>query len=556
MASDIYWSSVVALLHMDGADGSTTFTDAKGHTFTPSGAAAIETDQSKFGGASGIFPSGTSQVTTPDHADFEFAGGDFTIEFWYRPTTVAGLSHIMLKGEKDAFIAPWIVKRSGTSVLFSATADGVTYGLGQDKLVGTVAVDTWYFITISRVGDDWYTFIDGVQTTTWNQAGSIFNNADLMRIGGSTVETTLGYLDDVRLTKGVGRYSAGFSVPTGPFPTETDSTATGALSFSGSLGKGTGKVAAGTLSFAGSMVKSLVKAFTAGLTSSGSIAKQTSKTFTAGVSFSGDFGISYPMSAALIAPAPTLSITAISGVAISAALIAPAPTLIVVNNNPALIVFSGTAGSPLLVCTAVTGNTLTAALTAASPTLSVSVALNGTITVALVAPAPRLVSVLSFATLSAYRTWVLNTRKLALSEYGSEFAFNSFAEFQGQVLACGASGIVVLGLQDDDAGTDITARVRTGKESFSSSLHKRVPRIYTSGEFAGDMKFRTILTESGTRTYSLPFNGITGLQQRRVPVGKGPKSRFFQFELENVDGADFDLNDVLVLAQVLRRRVQ
>ena len=70
------------------------------------------------------------------------------------------------------------------------------------------------------------------------------------------------------------------------------------------------------------------------------------------------------------------------------------------------------------------------------------------------------------------------------------------------------------------------------------------------------MIFRTVTSEGGERAYLLNSNGITDIQQRRVPVGKGPKSRFWQFEVENKDGADFSIHDVLVYPTDLRRRAQ
>ena len=51
---DPYFANVSLLLHCDGSDASTTFTDSSsnGHTVTASNDAQIDTAQSKFGGAS------------------------------------------------------------------------------------------------------------------------------------------------------------------------------------------------------------------------------------------------------------------------------------------------------------------------------------------------------------------------------------------------------------------------------------------------------------------------------------------------------------------------
>jgi hypothetical protein len=170
-------------------------------------------------------------------------------------------------------------------------------------------------------------------------------------------------------------------------------------------------------------------------------------------------------------------------------------------------------------------------------------------------PVVQLDAELQQALLEAYRTWVLNTRLGGLTEY-TGFEFNSFAQFNGMVLAAGTSGVVVLGTQDLDGATAITMLGRTGKADYGESMLKRVPRLYVGGRFTGDLLFRTITSEDGRRTYSLPYNQNAGLQQRRVPIGKGPKAVYWQYEFENVAGADAAMQRVLAYPSRLRRRIQ
>ena len=78
-----------SLLHFDGADASTTFTDESGKTFTARGNAQLDTAQQKFGTASGLFDGTGDYIDTPDHADWFLGTGDFTIDFWVRFSDVA-----------------------------------------------------------------------------------------------------------------------------------------------------------------------------------------------------------------------------------------------------------------------------------------------------------------------------------------------------------------------------------------------------------------------------------------------------------------------------------
>lgn len=276
------------------------------------------------------------------------------------------------------------------------------------------------------------------------------------------------------------------------------------------------------------------------------------------------------------APAPSLIATLLPGTIIMVEARAAAPILVATLTSPTIITARGTAPAPRLTATFLAGHLLDADLVAPSPSLSARLLTGNvatflgraaapimeaagypayTITFAGVAPAPRLDAELLTTIAEHYRTWVLNTRKSSLSEYDN-FSFNSYAQFNGKVLACGPSGVFELGLQGTDAGTAIDATVTFGQESFASSLHKRVPRIYLGHVADGDLRFSTITTEGGTRTYALDWNGVSGTQQRRIPVGKGPRSRFWQFSVSNVDGADFELNDLLVYVTRLRRRVE
>lgn len=198
----------------------------------------------------------------------------------------------------------------------------------------------------------------------------------------------------------------------------------------------------------------------------------------------------------------------------------------------------------------------TAAITLPSLTLSAAGYLAGTATALLVLPS-LLISASGAPTLPAtYRTWVVNLKTRAVTEY-TGFTFNSYANFDGRVLAASISGIFELNSATADNTTDIDGVLRTGKHAYETSYLKRVPRLYLSYSApSGDLEVRTITSEDGRRRYLLRHNGITGVQQRRVPVGKGPKSKYWQFELANRSGSDFDLAGFIVYPQVLGVRAQ
>ena len=77
------------LLHFDGADASTTFTDSSlaPHTLTPHGAAQVDTAQKQFGTGGGYITGASDYLTLDSASDFTFGTGDFTIETWVRRET-------------------------------------------------------------------------------------------------------------------------------------------------------------------------------------------------------------------------------------------------------------------------------------------------------------------------------------------------------------------------------------------------------------------------------------------------------------------------------------
>src|SRR6266487_3394688 len=72
-----------SLLHFDGTNSSTTFTDESGKTWTANGNAKIDNSQAEFGGTSGNFDGVVSYLSTGSSSDFSFTG-DFTIDTWVK----------------------------------------------------------------------------------------------------------------------------------------------------------------------------------------------------------------------------------------------------------------------------------------------------------------------------------------------------------------------------------------------------------------------------------------------------------------------------------------
>ena len=207
-SGDSDFSSVAALFHFNGTNGSTTFTDSgpDGLSMTASGSASISTAQSKFGGASGLFPGG-SHITFP--ATIPFNSDPFTVECWVYPTTLDG---------NNIYSA----RTSGSGITFRLLSNGELnffYGHGTSAFQTTagVSLNTWSHVAVTRDSNNLFTlWIDGVSSATSTITASMGTGATpvIGKAASFGGEYFKGYIDELRVTKGVCRYTANFTPPT------------------------------------------------------------------------------------------------------------------------------------------------------------------------------------------------------------------------------------------------------------------------------------------------------------------------------------------------------
>jgi hypothetical protein len=215
-------SNTVLMLHADGADTSTTFTDSSQytHTVTPHGNAQIDTAQSKFGGASALFDGTGDYLTSVDHADFQFGSGDFTIDFWWRPNSVAGGGIPMAKRPPGGF-GEFTFLQSTTSLQLYVSSTGASWNIFNAANIATgLSTGTWYHIALVRTGNSLLGFLNGTQTVSTSTAASLFaSSGDALSIGGDNdgSNSLNGWLDEVRISKGIARWTSNFTPPTAAY---------------------------------------------------------------------------------------------------------------------------------------------------------------------------------------------------------------------------------------------------------------------------------------------------------------------------------------------------
>lgn len=213
------------MLHMDGSDASTTFTDSSltPKTVTANGNAQIDTAQSVFGGASGLLD-GSDYLTVPDSDDWHWGSGDWTIDFRVRFNS---------ESVYDTFLSQWpgggnygilLAQYANTNTFYLfASSDGTAFTICS--VTWNPSTATWYHVAIVRTGNVVKFFIDGTQIGT-NQTltGSIFNSTATLNIGRTEAGDQHyfdGWLDEFRISKGIARWTSNFTPPTEAYSLES-----------------------------------------------------------------------------------------------------------------------------------------------------------------------------------------------------------------------------------------------------------------------------------------------------------------------------------------------
>ena len=156
-----------------------------------------------------------------------------------------------------------------------------------------------------------------------------------------------------------------------------------------------------------------------------------------------------------------------------------------------------------------------------------------------------------------YQGWVFATDSAAFTEY-SNYPFNSLVMHNGKPYATAADGIYLLE-GDDDAGDPIQASIKTKLTSFRRRAIKDCKAVYVGKNSDGVLVLKVTVEKAGELHeywYKEKMGAHAGMHTGRFTPQRGLRSTYWQFELANQDGEDFDIEDVTILYEVLSRRIR
>jgi hypothetical protein len=208
------------LLHMDGANGGTVFTDSNlggsAHTWAAGGTGVTATSTPKFGTAALNCGAAAGWCETANHADFAPGSGNFSCEIQFNRQGGSGTRRIMF-GQATAAGAsiPFYIELTAANVAhFVVVTDTGTYGV-----TGTTAFAAtgYHHVLGVRVGDIIRLFVDGVQEGgDVACTGTVIVGTSKFSVGRLGELVTLGwngFLDEFRLSIGSARWTSNFTAP-------------------------------------------------------------------------------------------------------------------------------------------------------------------------------------------------------------------------------------------------------------------------------------------------------------------------------------------------------
>ena len=192
--------------------GWVTNLDRESKTINLTGNTQISTAQKKFGTGSLYFDGTGDYATISSASDFGFGTGNFTMEGFFRFDNVTGTKYLFDFRDTS----------SATKPSLYLDDDNVKVGVGASAVItgtSTILANTWYHIAVAKSNDGTKLFINGSQDgSTYNDTnnygtaapfsiGADFNNSNVIE----------GYVDEVRITKGLPRYLSSYSTPSAEF---------------------------------------------------------------------------------------------------------------------------------------------------------------------------------------------------------------------------------------------------------------------------------------------------------------------------------------------------
>jgi hypothetical protein len=239
--TDANYADVSLLLNGNGTNGSQVFTDLSGtpKTITAYGNAQISTAVKKYGTGAMYFD-GTGDYLSVTSFPLNITQ-PYTIEYWLY---LAASTSLQIPFSNGGGAGSWS-QSNGHQMLFYYNSGSLVYQYNYGNAAIPVAMTassistlTWYHVAVTYDGTTTRLFVNGTSQSTATNIPvrpTTYNITYVGYIPSADASYFNGYIDDLRVTQGVARYTTNFTPPTYQLPTDTTGTVIDPLRSSTSL---------------------------------------------------------------------------------------------------------------------------------------------------------------------------------------------------------------------------------------------------------------------------------------------------------------------------------
>ena len=177
------------------------------------GNAQISTSVKKYGTGSLAFDGTGDYLVVPYSQNQNFGTGDFTIEGWFYLNSLANSYYVLGGTWTSGTSDEWLIQVQNNGNIRFLTSAGTSF------YSASITTSTWYHFAAVRNGSTVTLYINGSSVGSYSNSNSIGSVSKVLNIGqqpGGSWPWN-GYIDDLRITKGVARYTATFTAPTAAF---------------------------------------------------------------------------------------------------------------------------------------------------------------------------------------------------------------------------------------------------------------------------------------------------------------------------------------------------